>query len=136
MKLKISQKQLFLVVIGLTAVLAVTGFTLWGPGAKAEEFMTAKVERGNIRNTVSATGTLQAVTTVQVGSQVSGVISALYADFNREQGITLVLVTHEPDIAEYAGRVIVFKDGRIQRDDLVTEPRDAAAELKLLPLED
>jgi len=44
--------------------------------------MTAKVERGNLRNTVTATGTLQAVTTVQVGSQASGTLSALYADFN------------------------------------------------------
>ena len=44
--------------------------------------LTAKVERGNLRNTVTATGTLQAVTTVQVGSQSSGTISALYADFN------------------------------------------------------
>jgi HlyD family secretion protein len=44
--------------------------------------MTAKVERGNLRNTVTATGTLQAVTTVQVGSQASGTISALYVDFN------------------------------------------------------
>src|SRR5262249_31225853 len=47
-------------------------------------YITAKVERGNIRNAVYATGTLQAVTTVQVGSQVSGNISALYADFNSE----------------------------------------------------
>src|SRR6266508_4967432 len=44
--------------------------------------MTAKVERGNLRNTVTATGTLQAVTTIQVGSQASGTIAALYADFN------------------------------------------------------
>jgi HlyD family secretion protein len=44
--------------------------------------MTAKAERGNLRNTVTATGTLQAVTTVQVGSQASGTISALNADFN------------------------------------------------------
>jgi HlyD family secretion protein len=44
--------------------------------------MTARVDRGNLRNTVTATGTLQAVTTVQVGSQASGTISALYADFN------------------------------------------------------
>jgi len=44
--------------------------------------MTAKVERGNLRNTVTATGTLQAVTTVQVGSQASGTLSALNADFN------------------------------------------------------
>src|SRR6267378_8044847 len=44
--------------------------------------MTARVERGNMRNTVTATGTLQAVTTVQVGSQASGTLSALNADFN------------------------------------------------------
>ena len=43
---------------------------------------TAVVSRGSIVDTVSATGTLQAVTTVQVGSQASGTISALYADFN------------------------------------------------------
>ena len=44
--------------------------------------MTVRVERGNLRNTVTATGTSQAVTTVQVGSQASGTISALYADYN------------------------------------------------------
>jgi len=63
-------------------VVIVTGLTLWGRTEKTQGFVTAKVERGSIRNTVSATGTLQAVTTVQVGSQVSGTIAALYADFN------------------------------------------------------
>src|SRR5205814_3491865 len=58
------------------------GFWFWGNQAKAAEYMTAKVDRGNLRNTVTATGTLQAVTTVQVGSQASGAISALYVDFN------------------------------------------------------
>ena len=43
---------------------------------------TEAAARGNIVNVVSATGTLQAVTTVQVGSQISGTIEALYADFN------------------------------------------------------
>src|SRR5262245_13851415 len=43
---------------------------------------TATVTRGDIVDTVGATGTLQAVTTVQVGTQVSGTIQALYADFN------------------------------------------------------
>src|ERR687894_282220 len=52
---------------------------------------------------------------------------------NRERGITLVLVTHETDIAAYAGRVVVFKDGKIQRDSPVEEPRDAAEELNNLP---
>jgi HlyD family secretion protein len=44
--------------------------------------MTAVVSRGDIADTVGATGTLQAVTTVQVGTQVSGIVQDLYADFN------------------------------------------------------
>jgi HlyD family secretion protein len=53
-----------------------------GSGSKNEQYRTEKVDRGNITMTVTATGTLSAVTTVQVGSQVSGVIARLYADFN------------------------------------------------------
>jgi HlyD family secretion protein len=46
------------------------------------KYITAKAEKGDISILVTATGTLEAVTTVQVGSQVSGTISALYVDFN------------------------------------------------------
>jgi HlyD family secretion protein len=67
----------FALVLGVAAV-----FMFRGSGASAAEYMTAPVERGNLRNTVTATGTLEAVTTVEVGSQASGTISALYADFN------------------------------------------------------
>jgi len=49
---------------------------------KGEQYRIEKVMRGDITQTVTATGTLSAVTTVQIGSQVSGVISRLYADFN------------------------------------------------------
>jgi len=45
-----------------------------------------------------------------------------------------VLVTHEPDIAQYAQRVIVFKDGKIKSDQRVKDQRDAAEELKNLPV--
>lgn len=55
-----------------------------GRGSKDQQYKTEKVDRGNITMTVTATGTLSAVTTVQVGSQVSGVISRLYADFNSQ----------------------------------------------------
>lgn len=77
----VSHKRL---VIALCAVglMAFAGFYFWGNRASAAVYLTAKVEKGNLRNTVTATGTLQAVTTVQVGSQASGTISALYADFN------------------------------------------------------
>jgi putative ABC transport system ATP-binding protein len=49
-----------------------------------------------------------------------------------EAGLTIVLVTHEPDIATHAGRTLTFRDGRLLRDDPVSAPRDAAAQLALL----
>ena len=80
-KLIKKKKHLIFGVLGV-GVLAAAGFYFWGGGTSAAQYLTAKVERGNLRNTVTATGTLQAVTTVQVGSQASGTISALYADYN------------------------------------------------------
>jgi putative ABC transport system ATP-binding protein len=66
-------------------------------------------------------------------SRTSVEVMEIFQRLNRERGITLVLVTHEPDIAAYADRVIVFKDGRIQKDYPVADPRDAAEELRNLP---
>ena len=51
-----------------------------------------------------------------------------------EKGITVVLVTHEPDIAEYTKRNIIFKDGRIRRDTRVEQPQNAAQKLSELPV--
>jgi HlyD family secretion protein len=82
MKLKLNKTKLLATTIAVLVVGGAAGYMYWGRRSSAEEFITAKIERGTIRNTVSATGALQAVTTVQVGSQVSGTISALYADFN------------------------------------------------------
>ncbi|MGH9957581.1 MAG: efflux RND transporter periplasmic adaptor subunit [Pyrinomonadaceae bacterium] len=78
----LARKKLLLVGGGALAILAVAGFYLWNSQTASAQYMTARVERGNLRNTVTATGTLLAVTTVQVGSQASGTIAALYADFN------------------------------------------------------
>ena len=60
------------------------GFAYWRIGAGTEEvpFVTTPAQRGNITQIVSSTGTLQAGVTVQVGSQVSGTIDKLFADFN------------------------------------------------------
>src|SRR5262245_59692275 len=80
--LKLGTKSRLAIGLGSLALVAFAGFAFWSNRASAAEYMTGKVERGNLRNTVTATGTLQAVTTVQVGSQASGTISALNADFN------------------------------------------------------
>jgi HlyD family secretion protein len=72
-------------IIGLAVVLILTTFFVYRcttGGADAPDYQTTVVERGNVVSKVSTSGSLQAVVTVDVGSQVSGRIQALYADFN------------------------------------------------------
>jgi len=66
------------------------------------------------------TGNLDSRTTLEV--------LALFQQLNRE-GMTLVMVTHEPEVAGYAGRLIELRDGRLVKDQMVQNPRDAAADL-------
>jgi HlyD family secretion protein len=72
------------ILIGIVIlVLAAIGVFLFLRSTEnGEKFKTIRAARGNIRSTVTATGTLNAVTTVLVGTQVSGTIKAIYADFN------------------------------------------------------
>jgi HlyD family secretion protein len=75
------KKSKWLILGGLVILAGlIAAFTL-KRGSQPEHF-TAKVERGDIHDVVEATGTINAVITVQVGSQVSGTISKLYVDFN------------------------------------------------------
>ena len=62
-------------------------------------------------------------------SRTSIEIMAIFQRLNREQGISIIVVTHEPDISQYADRIIFFKDGRIVRDEPVRDRRDAEQEL-------
>jgi putative ABC transport system ATP-binding protein len=71
--------------------------------------------------------------TGNLDSRTSVEVMEIFQRLNRERAITLVLVTHEPDIAQYAKRVVVFKDGKIRKDYQVEHQRDAAEELKKLP---
>src|SRR2546423_9809679 len=52
-------------------------------GSEATTYRTATIQRGSVKPTVSSTGTLSAVKTIQVGTQVSGQVAAIYADFNQ-----------------------------------------------------
>jgi putative ABC transport system ATP-binding protein len=65
-------------------------------------------------------------------SHTSIELMALFQDLNRA-GITLVLVTHEADIARYAGRILVFRDGRLIRDEPVLDRLIARDLLATLP---
>jgi putative ABC transport system ATP-binding protein len=74
--------------------------------------------------------------TGNLDSQTSSEIMAIFQRLNREAGITIVLVTHESDIATYAGRVLFFKDGRLLRDEAVERPRTALQELQQRPADE
>lgn len=71
--------------------------------------------------------------TGNLDSRTSVEVMEIFQRLNREQGITMILVTHEPDIADYADRVIVFKDGKIKKDYRIEQSRNAAEELRNLP---
>src|SRR5436190_13379163 len=71
--------------------------------------------------------------TGNLDSRTSVEVMEIFQRLNREMGITLVLVTHEPDIAQYAKRVVVFKDGKINSDYDIEDQRDASEELKNMP---
>ncbi|MGE0406810.1 MAG: efflux RND transporter periplasmic adaptor subunit [Candidatus Korobacteraceae bacterium] len=86
------------------AVLAIAAFAGYRLTRKSKiELFTAKVERGDIRSLVEATGTINAVTSVQVGSQVSGRIYRLHADFNSR--VTQGQLLAEIDPALFEGNV-------------------------------
>jgi HlyD family secretion protein len=71
------------IAVGAVAVIAIIFWLLAG-GKKEEkvEFETAKVERGDIKTSITATGTIEPVTSVTVGTQVSGIVAKLYVDYN------------------------------------------------------
>ena len=80
-KKSFSHKRFLLLAAAAVGVVVIAAF-FWRQKAAAYTYFTAPVQRGPIRNVVNATGTVQAVLTVQVGIQITGQIEALYADYN------------------------------------------------------
>jgi HlyD family secretion protein len=89
------------IVAALVLVVILVGVYLFRGGeGKATSYRLAKVEQGPIRSVVSSTGTLNAVITVQVGSQISGQIKELVADFNSEVRAGDLIARINPEIFE------------------------------------
>ena len=91
--------------VSIVIVLATLGITAYGYlGFRTTEFVpevsTVPLALGDVVDTVGATGALEAVTTVQVGSQVSGIIDALYADYNSIVRAGDVIARLEPSLFE------------------------------------
>ncbi|MDE5615811.1 MAG: efflux RND transporter periplasmic adaptor subunit [Alphaproteobacteria bacterium] len=84
----------------LAAVVVVLMLIFGRGGSKKSEFVTLQIGRGNLRQVVSATGEIQPVNTVSVGSQVSGTIDALYVDYNSKVKKGDLLLTIEPSVLQ------------------------------------
>jgi HlyD family secretion protein len=97
-------KRKSLVAIALLAVIAVIAVVVHRSAfaKEATEYRFATVERGNVQSTVSATGTLDALTTVTVGTQVSGQVSQIFADFNDRVRKGQLLARIDPTLAQQA----------------------------------
>ena len=140
--------------LAIVVVLATLGITAYGYlGFRTSEFVpevsTVALARGDVVDTVGATGALEAVTTVQVGSQVSGIIDALYADFNSIVREGEVIARLEPSLfesqveqsranlarseADVARLTVALEDARTQlrrSEELAAQDLIAASELE------
>jgi HlyD family secretion protein len=94
------KRILSLALVGIVVGAAVWGYLYTQSRGNAPKYRTARVERGPLTAAVSATGNLNAVTTVQVGSQVSGQIAALMVDFNSVVKKGQVIARIDPGIFE------------------------------------
>jgi HlyD family secretion protein len=94
-------KSKWMILLAVVVAILVTAAFTFGR-AKEPKYLTDKVQQGDIHNVVEATGTINAVTTVQVGSQVSGTISKLNADFNSHVKKGQVIAELDPSLFQGA----------------------------------
>lgn len=120
------KRRLLLSLVAIAA-LTIGGLAYYRSTASAEvpHYMTAAISRGDVVQTVEATGTLQAVTTVQVGSQVSGTISALLADYNSRVKKGQVIARLDPSLlqaqVDQAAATIVRLEADVDRARVALE---------------
>lgn len=136
------KKRTLLIIVSaiVIVILAVVIFTAFGKKENKYAFNTATVEKGNINNTVTATGTVQALKTVDVGTQVSGVIQKIYVDFNShvKKGELLAQLDETPLLAslEQSKASVDAADAQLQYQKANYERLKTLYEKKLIAQSD
>lgn len=99
--MKLSKRLVIsLVVVVAVAVLAFWGYSTWQKPVDSQRYRTLTLGRGDVAQTVSATGTLNPVRVVSVGTQVSGTVKKLYVDFNSQVKQDQVLLELNTDLTQ------------------------------------
>ena len=93
--------------------------------ARRAEIVRALINNPSILLADEPTGNLDTKTSIEV--------MGIFQRLNQERGITVVLITHEMDIAEYGTRMVTFRDGQVVADKAIARRRHAADELAALP---
>jgi HlyD family secretion protein len=99
-----NKKRIGIIAAVVLVLAAVLWYVMTSRASAAPAYRFATVERGSVQQTVSATGALSAVKTVQVGTQVSGQVAAIYADFNDRVTNGKLLARIDPTLQEQAVR--------------------------------
>jgi HlyD family secretion protein len=120
-----SKRALWITVILLAALAGGGAWWYLGKDDKQVQWRTGRVERGDLQVSVTATGTLQALVTVQVGTQVSGPIASIHADFNTEVRKGEVIARLDTTLLHAA-----LEDARSNLARVAAQERQAAEELK------
>ncbi len=95
---KVSRRTRILIISGLALIAVLIGFYWWKAQAKTIKYVTQTIKRGDISSSVQATGTINPLTTVPVGSFVSGTVQYIFADFNSRVREGQVLAQLDPAI--------------------------------------
>ena len=124
-------------IIAVLAVLSAGsyfGYERWGAAASGAEYITKPIDRGDIVQTVSATGTIEPITKVIVGSQVSGNILKWNADFNRKvtKGFVLALIDPDRFQTAYDRALADLATAKAREEELDVRAKDAQREYKRL----
>ena len=99
--MKLSKRLVIsLVVVVAVAVLAFWGYSTWKKPVDSQRYRTLTLSRGDVAQSVSATGTLNPVRVVSVGTQVSGTVEKLYVDFNSQVKENQVLLELNTDLTQ------------------------------------
>ncbi len=125
--MKFIRKWWVWLVIASAVALAGLGFYLWSQKNAAPEYRTAKIEQGGITAAVSASGTLNPVVSVQVGSQVSGQLKEILVDFNSEVKQGQLIARIDPETFEYKVRQ-AQADVDAARSQVLTQQANIAAQ--------
>src|SRR2546426_641220 len=122
-------RKTFVISIVVVSVLVIAGMLFTRTSAKAPDYMTAPAPIGSIRTVVNATGTIQPVVTVQVGSQTSGQVQELYADFNsvvkRGQLLAKIDPRNAQAQAENAGAAAAAAQAQVRNAEAGRATREA-----------